>query len=74
MRRETGLFTSIGTTIAQGINSALTFIDSAIENFDWDSLGTAIVDLVTGALDNLDWPLIKRTVLNALHTFRNYYT
>jgi len=58
-----GLFSSIGTTIAQAINSAFTFVESFISNFEWSNLGKAISDLVIGALDNLDWPLIKRTVL-----------
>lgn len=57
-----GLFTSIGVTIAQAINSAFEFVDSFVENFHWDSLGRAISDLVIGALDTLDWVLIRNTV------------
>ena len=33
-----GLFTSIGVTIAQAINSAFEFVDSFVENFHWSSL------------------------------------
>ncbi len=56
-----GLFTSIGVTIAQAINSAFEFVDSFVENFHWSSLGTAIADLIIGALDTLDWTLINKT-------------
>lgn len=53
-----GLFTEIGVTIAQAINSAFEFVDSFVENFHWSSLGTAIADLIIGALDTLDWRII----------------
>lgn len=56
-----GLFTSIGVTIAQAINSAFEFVDSFVENFHWSSLGTAIANLIIGALDTLDWTLINKT-------------
>ena len=54
-----GLFTSIGVTIAQAINSAFEFVDSFVENFHWSSLGTAIADLINGALETLDWTMIN---------------
>ena len=56
-----GLFTEIGVTIAQAINSAFEFVDSFVENFHWSSLGTAIAYLIIGALDTLDWTLINKT-------------
>lgn len=56
-----GLFTEIGVTIAQAINSAFEFVDSFVENFHWSSLGIAIADLIVGALDTLDWTLINKT-------------
>lgn len=56
-----GLFTEIGVTIAQAINSAFEFVDSFVENFHWSSLGTAIANLIIGALDTLDWTLINKT-------------
>lgn len=57
-----GLFTVIGATIAEAINSAFEFVDSFVENFHWESLGRAICDLIIGALDTIDWPLIRKTV------------
>ena len=57
-----GLFTVIGQTIAEGINSSFEFVDSFVQNFHWGSLGKAISDLIIGALGKLNWSLIKRTV------------
>lgn len=57
-----GLFTVIGKTIAEAINSAFEFVDSFVSNFHWNSLGIAIRDLILGVLNNIDWPLIYRTM------------
>lgn len=57
-----GFFYVIGITIADALNSALEFVDSFVENFHWESLGRAICDLIIGALDTIDWPLIRKTV------------
>ena len=57
-----GLFTTIGKTIAEGINTIFTFLDSFVTNFHWASLGKAIKDLILGMLNNLDWPLIYHTM------------
>lgn len=56
-----GLFTAIGKTIAEAINSAFEFVESFASNFHWDSLGKAIKEGILGALNNLDWPLIYKT-------------
>ena len=57
-----GLFSKIGETIAQGINSAFEFVESFVSNFHWESLGNAIRDLILGVLQNIDWPLIYKTM------------
>lgn len=57
-----GLFNKIGETIAQGINSAFEFVESFVSNFHWGSLGNAIRDLILGVLQNIDWPLIYKTM------------
>lgn len=51
----------IGHTIAQAINTAFEFINAFVSNLKWDELGKAFTDLIKGALDNLDWTLIKDT-------------
>lgn len=50
-----GLFSAIGKTIAEAINSALEAARAFIENLHWESLGKAIKDLVLGFLGNIDW-------------------
>ena len=62
-----GLFTTIGKTIAEGINSAITFVEAFVSNFHWDSLGQAIKDGVLGIFDNLDWEMIYRTCAEIGH-------
>lgn len=57
-----GLFNKIGETIAQGLNSAFEFVESFVSNFHWESLGNAIRDLILGVLQNIDWPLIYKTM------------
>lgn len=57
-----GLFSLIGKTIAEGINSAFEFLYAFIHNFHWDSLGEAIRDMILGALLNIDWALIFQTM------------
>ena len=62
-----GLFTVIGKTIAEALNSAFELVNAFVTNFHWDSLGKAIKDGILGAVDNIDWPLIEET-LSALGT------
>lgn len=42
----------LGQTIHDGIKAALDFLRTILDNLDWDSIGSAIVDF----LENLDWP------------------
>lgn len=53
------LFTNIGKTIAEGMNSAFEFVDSFVHNFHWSSLGQAIKDGVMGVCNNIDWSVIN---------------
>jgi len=57
-----GLFTAIGKTLAEGINSAFVALDGFAWTFNWDSLGKAITDSVGGLVDNLDWQKIRSSV------------
>ena len=57
-----GLFTTIGKTIAEGINTIFEFLDAFASNFHWASLGQAIKDGILGLLNNIDWPLIYHTM------------
>lgn len=59
-----GLFTSIGKTLAEALNTAFEFLNEFAKQFHWDSLGKAIKDLILGMLNNIDWPLIYDTMKN----------
>ena len=52
----------VGNTFSKGLNTAFGFVDTFAKNFHWNSLGKAIGDGINGALEGLDWNLIKGTV------------
>ena len=52
----------IGHTIAESINTAFEFLNSFVTHLDWSALGKAFTDLIKGALESLDWPLIYDTL------------
>ena len=52
------LATYIGETIAGAINTAFDLVDSYVEAFDFAKFGQSIMEIIAGALDNLDWNLI----------------
>lgn len=54
-----GLFTGLGQTLAEAVNTAFTFLDSFAWNFHWRSLAGALADMVDGACDHLDWTRIN---------------
>lgn len=54
-----GLFTGLGRTLAEAVNTAFTFLDSFAWNFHWRSLAGALSDMVDGACDHLDWTRIN---------------
>ena len=56
-----GLFTSIGKTIAEAINTAVLFANRFVWTFHWDSLGTAIRDRIVAICSNINWDLVFNT-------------
>lgn len=61
-----GLFYELGRTLAKAINTAFSFLDGFVWNFHWDSLGNALMDMIEGACDNLDWTTIQHFVGTAV--------
>lgn len=57
-----GLFAAIGTTIAEALNSAFTYVDSFVTSFHWASLGKAIRDGVVSFCQGIDWSLVFHTL------------
>lgn len=56
-----GLFTTIGKTIAEAINTAVLFVNRFVWTFHWDSLGTAIRDRIVAICSNINWDLVFST-------------
>jgi len=56
------LATYVGQTIAGALNTAFDFVDSWVSAFEWDTLGKSIMEVIAGALDNIDWNLITGTL------------
>lgn len=50
-----GLFTEIGTTVGEAINTALAGLSTFAWEFHWGSLGTAVGDAIYAALDTVNW-------------------
>lgn len=70
-----GLFTSIGKTAAEGVNTALGALNTFAYTFHWDSLGKAISDSVNGFFKTFDWKLAADTFSNwAKGVFTAMYT
>ena len=56
------LFTNIGKTLAEGLNTGFEFAYGFVVKFHWDSFGKAVTDGINGFMGNLDWNKIKATV------------
>lgn len=76
-----GLGYELGNTIAQGINTALTFANSFLKNFDFASFGKFVGDGINGAFLNINWNMMGEnfalkinglftTLLNAVQTIK----
>ena len=59
-----GLGRSIGKTIAEAINTGFEFANEFIHKLHWASIGDFISETFNGFFENIDWPLIKQTVVD----------
>lgn len=57
-----GLGTTIGKTIAEGINTAVLGLESFIDTTHWDSVGQFIVDGINGVIQTLKWDKLGSTI------------
>ena len=57
-----GLFSSLGTTLANAINAIFTGLYNFIITYNAGSIGGAIATFLNNALGNIDWPLIQATL------------
>ena len=56
----------IGYTIAQSVNTVFEFINGFVHKLHWDSIGKFIADTFNGFFENIDWALIKDTVVTGM--------
>ena len=56
----------IGKTIAQSVNTVFEFLNGFVHNLHWDSIGKFIADTFNGFFENIDWALIKDTVVTGM--------
>ena len=75
-----GLGESIGSTLAQGINTVFEFFNGFVHKLHWDSIGKFIADTFNGFFKTIDWKLIKDTIKTgmaglalAIQTFINEF-
>lgn len=62
------VFENIGTTIGNGLNTALTFAISFMEEFDFAQLGANIGTGIKNAIATIDWSLLGETVGTAVQS------
>lgn len=62
-----GLATSIGTTIGQGINTAVDFANTFLDVTHWDSIGKFIGDGLNGIVNSVQWNEIGQMLANGLN-------
>lgn len=48
-------FGLLGETIAQGINTAITFVNTFYQNYKWDVLGTQLGNGLNSMIDTIQW-------------------
>lgn len=62
----------IGHTLGEALNTAFEFLYGFVHDFDFAGFGTAICDLIIGALDSIDWDLIKKTIVELAEGIRDF--
>ena len=61
-----GLWDSIGSTIAQGLNTALILADTLMQGVHWESLGAGLAAGLTTAVNEINWPLLGNVLTDGL--------
>lgn len=61
-----GLWSAIGHTIAQGLNTALIFADTLMQGVHWGSLGAGIAEGLTTAVAEIQWDTLGRVLTDGL--------
>lgn len=62
-----GLGYSIGRTLAEAWNTAIYFLESFIDEFDWKGFGDFLGDIINGVIEELDWRETALTIAKGLN-------
>lgn len=62
-----GLWEAIGHTLAQGLNTALYFLDDIVQQVRWQSLGEGLGKGLNQMVAELDWAAMGRLLSDKLH-------
>lgn len=62
-----GLWEAIGHTLAQGLNTALYFLDDIVQQVRWQSLGEGLGKGLNQMVAELDWAALGRLLSDKLH-------
>lgn len=57
-------WSAMGNNVAQSFNTALAFLSSAVENFNFKKLGTSIAQYLSSAIVNINWSKLGKTISN----------
>lgn len=64
---STDLFYTLGYTLAQGLNTALHFLDSFLTEFDFKQLGQKLAEGLWGITNTIDWKLLSDTFIRGIN-------
>jgi hypothetical protein len=65
-------WTGIGHTIAEALNTALTFVDTLLTDIKWGKLGQQIGNLINQAVDDFDWKLLGKTIADGINAASSF--
>lgn len=63
---------TLGYTIAQGLNTALMFVDTLLESIHWKGLGSSIGQMITYGIKTFKWSLLGKTIADGLNAAVDY--
>lgn len=56
----------VGSTLGNGINTALSFIDTLFQGFDWAKLGSGLCTGLSSLFETIDWETLGRILTDKL--------
>lgn len=61
------LFSAVGTTIGEALNTAFGMAYTFIDKFEFDTFGTKVAELLNSAFDRIDFDLIANTITGSIN-------